>query len=151
MIRQRPDLIVPVRDRRARKRYLTLKNFGVAMIVLVALFIAISIRSEMRGRPPGQFGKLFQREIPAAVEQKPLEVVPEAPATAPVAETLPDPQAFVIEPVDAPVVATAPASVAPVRSSAAEVSIVGGPDGVAVVQKEARPRPQLSGGFGRAN
>ena len=151
-MRSRPDLIVPIRDRRARKRYLTLKNFGVAMIVLTALFIAISIRSEMRGRPPGQFGKLFQREIPAAVEQKPLEVVPEAPASsAPVAETLSAPQAFVIEPVDAPVVATAPASVAPVRSSAAEVSIVGGPDGVAVVQKEARPRPQLSGGFGRQN
>jgi hypothetical protein len=147
MMQRRPDLIVPIRDRRARKRYLTLKNFGKVMIVLTALFIAITIRSEMRGRTPGQFGRLFQSEIPA-VEQKPVEVVREAPPEVPVADTPPAAQTFVIEPVDTPLATTA-TPVEPIRSSASEVSIVGGADGVSVVRKEARPRPQLSGGFGR--
>jgi hypothetical protein len=150
MMRTRPDLIVPIRDRRARKRYLTLKNIGVTLFALTVLFIAISIRSEMRGRAPGQFGRLFQSEVPA-VEQKPVEVVREAPPSEPVAETPPAAQTFVIEPVDTPLPATTAPAVQPIRSSAAEVAIVGGPDGVAVVQKETRPRPQLSGGFGRQN
>ncbi|HUR80869.1 MAG TPA: hypothetical protein VM733_08890 [Thermoanaerobaculia bacterium] len=149
MLRHRPDLIVPIRDRRARKRYLTLKNFGKVMILLTAGFVAITIRSEMRGRTTGQFGRLFQSEIPA-VEQKPLEVVHEAPPAATVADTAPTiAQPFVIEPVDAPPIATTVAPVEPIRSSVSEVSIVGGPDGVNVVRKDERPKPVLSGGFGR--
>jgi hypothetical protein len=156
MLRRRPDLIVPIRDRRQRRRYLTLKNFGWTMLVLTVLFIGITIRSEMRGRTPGEFGRLFQREVDLKIEQKPVEVVREAPL--PVDDsTHADP--MLVEPAaraqwlqgdtaaTATVVTVAP--IPPVRSSASEVAIVGGPEGVAVVRKEARPKPVLSGGFGR--
>ena len=159
MLRKKPDLIVPVRDRRQHKRYLTLKNFGKVMLVLTVVFVAITIRSEMRGRTPGEFGRLFQREV-AVVDQKPVEVVTEAPAPVPDA-THADP--MLIEPaaraqwlqddtattatlVSVPTVVSVPATV---RSSASEVAIVGGPEGVAVMRKEARPKPVLTGGFGR--
>jgi hypothetical protein len=156
MLRRRPDLIVPIRDRRQHKRYLTLKNFGWTMLVLTVLFIGITIRSEMRGRKPGEFGRLFQREAAVEIKQKPVEIVREAPL--PVDDsTHADP--MLVEPAaraqwlqgnatTAPTV-TAVAPLPVVRSSASEVSIVGGPDGVAVVRKEARPKPVLSGGFGR--
>jgi len=155
MLRRRPDLIVPIRDRRQRKRYLTLKNFGKAMLVLTILFIAITIRSELRGRTAGDFGRLFQRELPPPVEAKPVEVVQEAPP--PVEDaTHADPR--LIDPAarsqwlqdDAATATVAPVvSEASVRSSASEVAIVGGPQGVTVVRREGRPKPVLSGGFGR--
>ena len=156
MLRRRPDLIVPIRDRRQRKRYLTLKNFGKAMLVLTILFIAITIRSEMRGRTPGEFGGLFRRELPPPVEPKPVEVVREAPppvedsthadpllvAPAARAQWLQDEAATAT-------VAPLPAEAPSVHSSASEVAIVGGPAGVTVVRREGRPKPVLSGGFGR--
>src|ERR1041384_7907759 len=55
MNRHRPDLIVPIKDRRQRKRYLTLKNFGWFMLAAVVIFIGITIRSEMRGRSSGDY------------------------------------------------------------------------------------------------
>ena len=155
MLRRRPDLIVPIRDRRQRKRYLTLKNFGKVMLALTILFIVITIRSEMRGLTPGEFGRLFQREIAVDVEQKPVEVVREAPLPVDDA-THADP--LLVAPAaraqwlqdDATTTAVAPVAVPPsVRSSASEVAVVGGPEGVAVVRREGRPKPVLSGGFGR--
>ena len=157
MLRRRPDLIVPIRDRRQRKRYLTLKNFGLGMLVLTVLFIIISIRSEMRGRTPGEFGRLLGREMATDINQKPVEVVREAPL--PVDDsTHADP--LLVEPAaraqwlegDATTTVAVVPVVVPtqtVRSSASEVAVVGGPEGVNVVRKEARPKPVLSGGFGR--
>jgi hypothetical protein len=77
MSRHRPDLIVPIHDRRKHKRILTLKNFGIFVAVLVVAFVAISIRSEMRSLRPGDYGRLFRREVPPPVEPKPMEVVSE--------------------------------------------------------------------------
>ena len=158
MYRRRPDLIVPIHDRRQRKRYLTLKNFGLFTVVSVAAFAAITIRSEMRGmQPGGGYGRLFERIVGPHVEPKPMEVVHEAPP--PVDDqTHPDP--LLVEPAaraqwlqdDSSTATTAttvvPATTADVRGGQAEVAIVGGPTGVSVVRKE-RPRPVLSGGFGR--
>ncbi|HEX8408486.1 MAG TPA: hypothetical protein VF883_06460 [Thermoanaerobaculia bacterium] len=154
----RPDLIVPVRDRRARKRILTLKNFAIFVAVLVLLFAIITIRSEMRGSTRGDYGQLFGREAAIEVEQKPVEVVHEAPP--PVDDsTHPDP--MLTEPAAraqwlqdqqaaeaATIVPVTPAQAARVTSGSAEVAIVGGDTGVAVVRKD-RKKPVLSGGFGR--
>lgn len=154
----RPDLIVPIRDRRSRKRILTLKNFAIFMAVLVLLFAIITIRSEMRGSTIGDYGRLFQREAAIEIEQKPVEVVHEAPP--PVDDTThPDP--MLTEPAAraqwlqdqqtaeaAAIVPVTPAQAARVTSGSAEVAIVGGNTGVAVVRKE-RKKPVLSGGFGR--
>jgi hypothetical protein len=156
MRRHRPDLIVPIHDRRQHKRYLTLKNFGYAMIAAVVLFIGITILSEMRGNGPASYGRLVDRELPHAVEQKPVEVVNERPTidneqthadpmlTAPMAR-----EQWLHAQAPAPVAVHVPPRVeAAVASGETDVAIVGGPEGVKIVQKERR-RPTLSGGFGR--
>ena len=155
-MQHRPDLIVPIRDRRQRKRYLTLRNFGIVMAALLLAFLAINIRSEMRGLRPGDYGRLFRNEVPSPVQPKPMEVVREA---APVDDTThADP--MLVEPMqraqwlvdDATTATTAPST--PVVVSAAsvrgesDVVVVGGTEGVTIVQREKR-RPVLSGGFGR--
>ena len=153
----RPDLIVPIRDRRQRKRVLTLKNFGIFLAVLAVAFLAISIRSEMRGLGPSEYGRLFRKEVPPPVEAKPMEVVSEAPTVAD--QTHADPT--LVEPMarsqwlvdEAATTTTTPLETPTVVNAAAvrgagDVTIVGGADGVTVVQRERR-RPVLSGGFGR--
>ena len=150
----RPDLIVPIRDRRKRRRILTLKNFGIVVLVGMVAFVAISIRSEMRSLQPGDYGRLFGREVPPPVEPKPMEVVQEE-APQPVSDqTHADP--MLVEPMKRSqwlVDDTATSTVTPVVTTAAmrgdgDVAIVGGAEGVTVVRREKR-RPVLSGGFGR--
>ena len=152
---RRSDLIVPIRDRRQRRRILTLKNFFIFVAVTVTAFAAISLRSEMRGMKPGDYGRLFRRETPPPVEAKPMEVVREEPPPTVGDQTQADPT--LVEPmqrsqwlVDDTATTTTPApmiSAASVRGEA-DVAIVGGAEGVAVVKKERR-KPVLSGGFGR--
>jgi len=157
MLRRKPDLIVPVRDRRQRKRYLTLRNARNAFLVLAVVFVAITIRSEMEPKHRDSFGDLFQRELPQ-VEAKPVEVVREAPS--PVQDhTAPDP--MLVAPMareqwlvdDSTTMAPVAASIEPVatvapRDAHSRITIVGGPEGVSVVEQKRR-RPVLSGGFGR--
>lgn len=153
MIRnRRPDLIVPIRDRRQHKRYLTLRNARNAAIVLAVLFIAITIRSEREPRHRNAFGDLMDRQIPAPESTMP--VVEEAP---PVGEGVPDPMLV------APAAreqwlhddtGTSPATIAavptfvPPRAGDSRLAIVGGPEGVSVTI-EKRERQKLRGGFGR--
>jgi hypothetical protein len=154
--RDKPDLIVPIRDRRQRKRYVTLKNFGYAMIAAAVLFLAITIRSEMRGVGKANYGRLVDREIPK-VEQRTLEVVSEAP-TVDVEQTHADPtllqaaareQYLQAQSAAAPVVVDVPPrAAAAMTTGETDVVIVGGPEGVKVVQRERR-KPTLTGGFGR--
>ena len=156
MFRRRPDLIVPIRDRRQHKRYLTLKNFLIVTVVTLVVFAAINIRSEMRGLAPGSFGRLYERQITPKVEQKPVEIVQEAPPkvadathadpmlVAPMAREqwlheTPDTTTTTVVPVIAP---------AQMTQGSGDVVIVGGPEGVSVVRRERR-KPMLSGGFGR--
>lgn len=158
MARRRPDLIVPIRDRRQHKRYLTLRNARNVAIALGVVFIAITIRSEMGPRSNDSFGRLLERELPT-VDTKPVEVVRES--AQPVEDqAAPDPMlvapaareqwlhgdsstvaAATIEPV-------APATGLTRRDSNSRVVIVGGPEGVGVVEQK-RQRPLLRGGFGR--
>lgn len=153
-MRQKPDLIVPIRDRRQRKRYLTLKNFGYASIAATVLFIGITIRSEMRGAGPSNYGRLVERELPPRVEQKPVEVINEAPVTK--EETHANPflteaaarEQWLRAQADPLPVAMPPRIAAAVATGETDVAIVGGPEGVKVVQRERR-RPVLGGGFGR--
>jgi hypothetical protein len=139
----RPDLIVPVKDRRQRKRFLTLKNFGIFVLVILVAFVAISTYSEMRSIPAGDYGRLFRRKVPPPPPPKPMEVVDEAPVGGHTQAVLVDTTARTqwIEQDLAPI------EIEPVRSDQ-DVAIVGGADGVAVVRRERR-KPELKGGFGR--
>lgn len=155
-MRRRPDLIVPIHDRRQRRRYLTLKNFGWATLAAGVLFVGISIYSEMRSTGPTNYGRLVAKEMPH-VEQKPVEVVTETP-TVDQEQTHADPmlvQAAAREQwLRSQQVTTPAATDVPPRAAAAmatgdtDVVIVGGPEGVKIVQRERR-RPTLTGGFGR--
>lgn len=158
MRRRRPDLIVPIRDRRQRKRYLTLRNFRNAAIVMAIVFAAITIRSELRGVGPASYGRLYESELPT-VEQKPVEVVTEAPST-PVVPDATHADPLLLAPaareqwLHADTAAPGQLGVPMQRAEAAvatgetRVAIVGGAEGVTIVQ-QTRRTPVLSGGFGR--
>lgn len=156
-MRSRSDLIVPIRDRRRRRRILTLKNFGIFAAVVAVLFLVITIRSEMRNPDEGNFGQLYDRQIPvveAATETAVAESADVNDAThadpmlmEPAARS----QWLVEEP--APVVASSVTTgstraEAAVATGETDVAIVGGSDGVAVVKRDRR-KPELSGGFGK--
>ena len=164
MLRPRPDLIFP--ERRRRKRIFTIRNVGIASAVFVLLFIAISIRSELRGRNVGEsgYGRLYGREVPATpdVTRKPIEPVVESPvddqlSADPFAVDAANREQFLRaqppEPLIAPVTDTGfaapPAPILGRRGSdERRVVITGGPEGVGVVVVE-RERPELGGGFGK--
>lgn len=158
-MRRRPDLIVPIRDRRQHKRYLTLKNFRNAIFVFLFAFIAISIHSELRGTDGRSFGRLYERERPPLIEAKPAEVVKEAPPVSVADETHADP--MLVAPMvreqwlldDTNTASTMnfeamPRAEASVATGRTRVAIVGDAGGVTIVQQERR-KPVLSGGFGR--
>jgi len=145
-------------ERRQRMRIVTLRNFGWLMIALLVVFGAITIRSEMRGRHMHDYGRLYDRRILPNVPRKEpaVEVVKEAAAAPQIADQTPAFEPTLVLPVDPTVESIevsqqqatiiAPA-VAP-RARDSRVAIVGGPEGVAIVQKTPK-RPLLSGGFGR--
>ena len=152
------ELIVPIRDRRRHRRILTLKNFRNALLVLVALFAVITIEANLR-RPKqsDDFGRLYGRQLPSAtaVPKKP-EIVYEA---APIADAnSADPmlvapaareQILLGSNAQRPTATVAPiAQTAPVMASSARMTIVGGPEGVSIVE-QSEARPVLSGGFMR--
>lgn len=137
-------------ERRQRVRIVTLRNFGWLTIAMMVGFGAITIRSEMRGRHRNDYGRLYgrqmSRDIPA---KKTVEVVKEAsPLIADQTPAYEEP----LLPLDAygepqqPATYTTQAVVP--RAHDSRVAIVGGPEGVTVVQ-QTRKRPVLSGGFGR--
>lgn len=157
MGRQRNDSIV-LPERRRRTRVLTLKNFGIFLAVVVAVFIGISIRSEMRGRGVPGYGRLVNRGLPQDVAVTPREVVTEAPAiddrqsadpmltsAAAREQYLRGEQTPAVVPVPAP--AAAAAIPPPVRRGDGDVAIVGGADGVTIVKTDSAARPKLSGGI----
>ena len=162
-MRHRPDLIVPIRDRRSRKRILTLKNFRYAAIAIAVLFVALTIQSDLRRHRGDGYGRLFGKQVsgqPDVVAQK-VEVVHEAPVPD---QTAAD--ALLLAPaareqylgIDStnmprPVVNVDPAlsRITPAGEPAprAAVTIVGGPEGVTITQANTTPRPTLSGGIFR--
>lgn len=156
MHRRKPDLIVPIRDRRQHKRYITLRNARNVTLVLVVVFIGITIRSEMPRRGDS-FGRLLERGMPS-VDAKPVEVVKEAPPITD--QDSPDPmlvapaarEQYLYDHSSTSSTATTSASIEPMthspRVGEAKISIVGGPEGVSV-STQPRRRQTLRGGFGR--
>jgi hypothetical protein len=168
-MRRRPDLIVPIHDRRKRRRFLTLRNFRNVAIAALIVFVALTVYSDWRGSRSGDYGRLLSSQLPSRVESRPIEVVQEA-GSPPVDQTHADP--MLVQPLareqwlqdDEPktaTIATTTATIAPtttiapvpVEASATagkDVTIVGGQDGVSIVRAPRR-RAVLSGGFGRSD
>jgi hypothetical protein len=161
----RPYLKVPVHDRRRRPRIVTLRNFGILALGIVALFFVANIVSELRRPTHGEYGRLFSKEVRHANEEV-------APATAPIVEAAPIPDQTSPDPmliagtaqeeylgVREPSASTMPVQVpepeaffrpAPVLgTSKGKVAIVGDDNGVAIVQSSVAQPQKLSGGFMR--
>jgi hypothetical protein len=147
-------------DRRRSKRIVTLRNFGFFTLAVLIVIALLNIRSEMRDATGEDYGRLYGREIKKA---PPVEAIPVTErAVAPVDEGhSADP--FSLEAakreqyLGSPTLTPEPVisadtmgwgSTAP-RPDAANVRIVGGAEGVELVQEEAARTPKLSGGFGR--
>lgn len=76
------SLIVPVRDRRQRRRILTLKNFGRVLLGVTIFFAGLTIQSDFRHEQPvAQYGRLFGKQVSgqAVVEPKKADVVTVTP------------------------------------------------------------------------
>lgn len=152
---RRPDLIVPIRDRRQHKRYLTLRNLAIACAIAFVAFIAISIYSEVRRPAPNDFGRLARGEVPnPPAATKTMEVVEtdSIPDQVSADPTLVQPMTRAQwlggeETTSAGVIQPAPESVSTIQRGD-DVVVVGGPEGVTIV-KQKRRKPVLSGGFGR--
>jgi hypothetical protein len=159
-MKPRPDLIVPIRDRRSRKRVITWKNFGYAAIALVVVFAALTIQSDLRHSKGDGYGRLFGKQVsgqPEVVPQK-VDIVREAPVPD---ETSADP--LLLAPAareqylgvnssnmpQPPVVNSSVMPTQPVQTQTGATSIVGGPEGVTITKNLAPQRPTLSGGIFR--
>jgi hypothetical protein len=146
MIFRRNRSAIRFPERRRHVRIVTLRNFGWLTLALLLAFAAISYRSELRGRHMHDYGRLVHHQLPENIERAPLETVEEATA---VPESQRPPDAMTIIPADQPppLVPVFQQQAVPARGDSG-VAIVGGPEGVSVVQQKPRRRV-LSGGFGR--
>src|SRR4051794_27508569 len=92
MPRQRPDLIVPVRDRRRGRRIVTLRNFGIFAASIVLLFVALTIFDNRKVGSGGDYGRLLGAQVP---QQEPVtpryDVVAEQTPKVTVDESAADP------------------------------------------------------------
>lgn len=157
MTSSRPDLVVPVRDRRQHRRILTLRNFGLALLAFVAIFAGITITANLRKPSSTGYGRLYGPRVQplAAVERKP-EVIREGQITdaAGADPTLVAAQArsqiLMAEDPTQPQPVIAPQGSAPLigHDATGRLVVVGGPEGVKLVQQQGT-KPVLGGGFGR--
>jgi hypothetical protein len=161
-----PLLIVPILDRRQRRRLLTIKNCAITMLSVAVAFAAISIYSKSRRGPSGDFGRLFGTQVVApneSVAQK-IDIVHEGSVVDQIASNpmLGAPAAREQLLLANTNVAQPPpmtASITPTSTAVATVAaapgthgttIVGDGGGVAVVHAPASstgPAPVLSGGI----
>jgi hypothetical protein len=160
-----PLLIVPIRDRRQHRRLLTIKNVAVTMLSIAAVVAAMSIYSESRRGPAGEYGRLLGTQVAGPnVAARKVDVVHEGPVAD---QAAPDP--MLVAPAareqllmantnvaQTPAVTTSvePTAVAitPMRTGAAArgTTIVGDGSGVEVVRPpvtSTAPQPALSGGI----
>ena len=143
----RPDLIVPVRDRRKRRRILTLKNFRKAILVIAIFFLGVTIQSDLRHGPADEYGRLFRKQVSGQVTVAPKNhpVVREAPI-----EDQTSADALLVSAAARGQYLVDPAlsRIAPAGEPA--LRVVGDPNGITIVRGKTGPQhPTLSGGIFR--
>ena len=165
-MKRKPELIVPIRDRRSHRRIFTLKNFAKAALVAILVFVLLSFDWH---RPMSRdYGRLFAHQVtpveaakpqtPVVVEGKvedqtsidPLLIAPAAREQAlGVNINLPPRETTTVAPAAIAVAPIAPTiePEAPHATGTRGVVIVGDANGVAIVKSTAAPRPVLSGGI----
>lgn len=159
---QRPDLIVPIRDRRQRRRILTWRRVAVTLGVAAVLFAGVTLSSERRRNGVADdYGRLFGKQVsqPEDIAKPKYDVVTEAPVTD---QTASDPtlvssnarEQYLLDEsmqsqqvTDSQAPTTAPVIASSVQGTGA-VTIVGDGSGVSIVRNEQR-KPVLKGGIFR--
>lgn len=152
-----PELLVPIRDRRRGKRILTLKNLRNVTLVAIALFVALTVVSRVRGpKTHDDYGRLFGDQVKApetAVKHRP-EVVTEGSiddqdhADPMLVGAAARAQYLGVEPNS-----ITPAPAVPVESTPApqvdvtHATIVGDANGVTIAKTDTQSRGVLGGGI----
>jgi hypothetical protein len=155
---RKPLLIVPIRDRRQRRRILTIRNCAISMLSVAVIFAAISIYNERYHGTAEEYGRLFGKQVAVPNEgiARKTDVIKEGPVAD---QTAPDP--MLVAPAAREQilmantnVAAAPVAVAPPTPPIGDVrghgtTIVGDGNGVTVVKATTttESRPVLSGGI----
>ena len=158
-----PLLIVPIRDRRQRRRILTIKNCALTMLSLAVVFASISIYSASRRGNTADYGRLFGTQVgaPNRGVSRNLEVVHEGTVAD---QSAPDPMLVApagreqllmaksnVDPTPAPTsqVTPAPITIVPANAKAHETTIVGDGNGIVVAKPASTTtaHPVLSGGI----
>ena len=160
-MKQNPDLIVPVRDRRQRRRLLTTRNVLGTSLIAIAIFAAVTVRSEMGRKGGDDYGRLFGKQVSSQTElAKPAyDIVKEAPIadqnqTDPMLISSAAREQLLLDNTSTSPVTTTTTTV-PVAAATATpigiaqgsgVTISGGAEGVTITQGTQR-RPTLAGGI----
>ena len=157
-----PLLIVPIRDRRQRRRILTIKNCAMTMLGIAVVFASISIYSEARRGKGGDYGRLFGSQVGAPNRNvaRSVEVVHEGSVAD---QSAPDPMLVApagreqllmaksnVDPTPVSTISAAPIVVVPANPKAHETTIVGDGNGIVVAKPPASStaaHPVLSGGI----
>ena len=146
---------LPFPDRRQGRRYLTKKTVLGTIGIAAVIFLAITIRSEMR-HPNGQdYGRLYEKQVQKLkpVEPQAIPVVTEAPVAEGASADPFSLDAAQREQYLGDTRLTPPPTTASALGFGGEqqssLRVEGGPDGVTVTNTEPRPKPVLGGGFGR--
>ena len=77
-MRTKPDLIIPIRDRRQHRRILTLKNFAYVAVAVIMFFAGLTLQSDFRHKDKSEdYGRLFGKQVQTqvTVEEKKPDVV----------------------------------------------------------------------------
>lgn len=149
---------IPEVERRRRKRFLTRRNFAYAFAIVVAILAGLNIRSEMRKPADEGFGRLYSGELKkapvvetVAITERNVAPIDEAASADPFSLDAAAREQYLGRPTLTPEPVINPDGVFATQasvSSESAVRIVGGPEGVTLIQ-ENRRAPVLSGGFGR--
>jgi hypothetical protein len=157
-VSRRSDLIIPIRDRRQRRRILTLKNFYKAAIVAIVLFAGLTIYFDVRQpRSNSDYGRLFGKQVSGQVPQvtkPPVDVVKEAPVPD---QTAADPllvaaqarEQYLGNPTLTPTPVVSNVITTPPATNSDGTAVVGGPNGVTIVKGKTNTKPTLQGGIFR--
>ena len=147
-MRNRPDLIVPIRDRRQRRRILTLKNLGKVAIGMLIFFAGLTMQSNYRKTDTnGDYGRLLGKQVSSHVAIEPRK--PDIVAVPIQDQTAADP--LLVAPAARGQwlgVNGSPSTVAGAPQT--DSSAVAGPSGIVIVRgKIDQQHPTLSGGIFR--
>ncbi len=76
-----PLLIVPIRDRRRRRRILTIRNIAISMLSVAVVIAAISLYNGARHRPQGEYSHLLgaQATLPNGATPRKDDIITEGP------------------------------------------------------------------------